>query len=73
MRHLTTLNQDHVLGNARTVKKADLVMHLKIDHGVSADDRMTKAELGKIHLLAHTVHAFPEIRELMGLDMFWGN
>jgi hypothetical protein len=70
--HPTSLNQDHVLGNAKDVNFSDLSFHLVIDHNISVTHLKTKSQLGKAHLLAHAVEAYPELRELMNLPPEWG-
>jgi hypothetical protein len=65
------LNEEHVLGPARCVNQRELRFHLRIDHGIGIQDVTTPLELGRVHLLAHTLIVFPELRELIGVGEKW--
>jgi hypothetical protein len=66
------LSERHILGHAEGINTSDLRHHLIISHGVAPNTSRTKAQLGKVHLLAHAVQAHPELRELLGLSEMGG-
>jgi hypothetical protein len=72
MQHPTSLNENHELGYARCVNASDLRLHLLLQHNVGVGKLKTPGELGRAHLLAHAVAAYPELRELMNLPPEWG-
>ncbi len=59
------LNEDHELGTTRELNAGELRHHLISIHGVSVREMRTKGELGRFHLLAHTLEAFPELNEVI--------
>lgn len=71
--HYTSLSENHQATAARHIKEADLRDHLIWEHGVSAQNAKTKAQLGRLHMLVHSVLAYPELSQLMDLPPEWGN
>jgi hypothetical protein len=67
-----SLNEEHVLGPARNVNKADLRLHIVLEHGVSVSGCKTQADYGKLHLLIHAVLSHRELGVLMNLPETWG-
>lgn len=72
MTHYTALNQDHVLGPARNINLNDLHTHLILDHGVNTTRYKTKGELGKLHLMVHTILAYPGWAVILDLPEGYG-
>lgn len=68
-----SLSDLHILGAAKNVNKRQLATHLIFYHGVGLGEAKTQLQLGKLHLLAHAVTAFPELGQLMGLPERWGH
>jgi hypothetical protein len=69
----TSLNEHHQMGRARDISKRELEDHLIFYHGLSVQNARTKAELGRLHTLAHAVKAYPELRDLLKLPLEWGS
>jgi hypothetical protein len=70
--HYTSLNEKHLVGPARDVNVSELSYHLIIDHGVALGKAKTKGELGKLHLLVHTLLAHPTLAELLSVPDQYG-
>lgn len=73
MKHATSLDQDHRLGSAGMVSTSALSLHLVQHHGVPVRVR-TQGELGRLHLLAHTCEAYPELlgnKEAVAEYLLW--
>lgn len=66
VKHGKYLTYNHILtSRVKDVKsEADLRFHLIIYHEIS-DKGMTKGNVARYHLLAHTLEAFPELQELL--------
>ena len=68
----TSLNEHHQMGRARDVNVRALEDHLILYHGLTVQHARTKAELGRLHTLAHAIKAHPELRDLLNLPPEWG-
>lgn len=66
-RWTNNLDVDHTLKVARDLNLSDLRFHLTIGHGVSVEGQ-TPAQMGKTHLLAHTILAHPSLKTLLHLE-----
>jgi len=66
--HYNNLSHMHEMKPARDIDITILRIHLTLDHGVSSKDARTRAQMGRLHLLAHAVDAFPDLKELLNLS-----
>lgn len=65
-KHWHSLTEEHVLAPSRGINMSKLRFHLLLNHGINVKDSRTKAELGRLHLLAHALLAHPQLQELLG-------
>lgn len=64
--------QHQLIDKVREIKgEADLRHHLRMRHSIRARNK-SLSMLAREHLFAHTLEAFPELRDTLGIGASWG-